>query len=702
MRTPLARIFYPAVLFLPLLACGPAGVPDPAAPALRTAAATIDPTLPDTNPLPDETTSSPDTPTTADSPYLYSIHFYGTLGGVGAESIMNGKRGYSIERTDVQNRTDWSGIRRQVQDAVNGGFTPIVRLDWAGGQTVPANGDYTGRANYAAKCREAVLNLRDLCHIWIIGNEMNLLSEGGIPASWYLTVYSSGDGNNAYTQIHSVQSNAQVLMGAVGPVNPDSNPGGPYAQAWQNYHYYLVQNAGAVDGFALHSYGSRNGGQPGLADYDPDPRDDTSYPNTDQNLENDNSAWGGSGQYRWFMGEIDRRFPTLPVYITETNSFLDAWPDTSYRPGWINALYEDVWTWNTTHRHKINGVAWYVYSWGANSDGLHFGLMREGFPNGQPARLQQARQDYINTTASTNFRSDNANNPDAYVYQLNTAASNLTSGDPNQIVLGPYVGRIDYWTGGYTDWGAGGPAGQADNWVLLQSRVFYVATAGTYQFRTTSDDGSWMVVDGQLVVSNPGLHGAVTAYGSKYLTVGIHWAWVKFFEAGGGAVTSYEYLPPGSTWQPIPERRGLYGGCLVYQLDTGASNLSSADMNAIVAGNYVNSMPWNGSSRNWGGGGPLGQVDNYIMMQPGVFWAATDGTYQFRTFSDDGSWLWVDGQIVVYNQGLHPGQERTGSVYLRRGWHTSFYKMFEATGGAYSSYHYKPPGASTWAPIPVH
>src|SRR6267378_2418188 len=111
---------------------------------------------------------------------LFGFHFY----AAGAEDLMNGKQGYDVETTWVQNKTDWSDIRGKVQSAKNAGFTPIVRLNWAGGHTVPALNDWTGRFDYAMKCKEAVQNLGDLCNIWIIGNEMNLSGEGGIPADW--------------------------------------------------------------------------------------------------------------------------------------------------------------------------------------------------------------------------------------------------------------------------------------------------------------------------------------------------------------------------------------------------------------------------------------------------------------------------------------------------------------------------------------
>src|SRR5207248_1351848 len=147
------------------------------------------------------------------------------------------------------------------------------------------------------------------------------------------------------------------------------------------------------------------------------------------------------------------------LFITETNT---GYPANDYRAGWMQAAFEDIWTWNTTHYQKIRGLCWFVYSSGSPWE--NFGLKLECRPIPNPPNLIQANADFSSATAATSFTWTSSNNPDAYVYQLNAGSSNLTSGDPNQIILGNYVGRLDTWTGAYTDWGTGGPLGQTDDW----------------------------------------------------------------------------------------------------------------------------------------------------------------------------------------------------------------------------------------------
>ncbi len=59
-----------------------------------------------------------------------------------------------------------------------------------------------------------------------------------------------------------------------------------------------------------------------------------------------------------------------------------------------------------------------------------------------------------------------------------------------------------------------------------------------------------------------------------------------------------------------------------------------------------------------------------------------DDMYTFRLTSDDGSRLWVDGDLLIDNDGLHGSVELAGSDALAKGWHTIRVEWFNATGGA--------------------
>ena len=58
------------------------------------------------------------------------------------------------------------------------------------------------------------------------------------------------------------------------------------------------------------------------------------------------------------------------------------------------------------------------------------------------------------------------------------------------------------------------------------------------------------------------------------------------------------------------------------------------------------------------------------------------GTWKFFTESDDGSRLWIDGELVVDNDGVHGNREVAGEVELKAGEQPIEVAMFERGGGA--------------------
>ncbi|MHC4503049.1 MAG: PA14 domain-containing protein [Planctomycetota bacterium] len=64
-------------------------------------------------------------------------------------------------------------------------------------------------------------------------------------------------------------------------------------------------------------------------------------------------------------------------------------------------------------------------------------------------------------------------------------------------------------------------------------------------------------------------------------------------------------------------------------------------------------------------------------------WLKVDraGECAFATASDDGSWLWVDGKLVVANGGNHGIVMKAGKVRLTRGVHPIRVRYFQGTGG---------------------
>lgn len=53
------------------------------------------------------------------------------------------------------------------------------------------------------------------------------------------------------------------------------------------------------------------------------------------------------------------------------------------------------------------------------------------------------------------------------------------------------------------------------------------------------------------------------------------------------------------------------------------------------------------------------------------------GVYRFYTFSDDGSMLYIDGKVVVNNDGGHSGRRAEGKIALDKGLHLMQLSYFE-------------------------
>ena len=79
-----------------------------------------------------------------------------------------------------------------------------------------------------------------------------------------------------------------------------------------------------------------------------------------------------------------------------------------------------------------------------------------------------------------------------------------------------------------------------------------IVTTGEYRFYLSSDDGSKLYIDGELVVDNDGGHGTIERMGSISLEEGMHPITVDYHNQAGGAWLDAFYKGPGTPKQIIP------------------------------------------------------------------------------------------------------------------------------------------------------
>ncbi|MBK7950738.1 MAG: NPCBM/NEW2 domain-containing protein [Deltaproteobacteria bacterium] len=96
------------------------------------------------------------------------------------------------------------------------------------------------------------------------------------------------------------------------------------------------------------------------------------------------------------------------------------------------------------------------------------------------------------------------------------------------------------------------PGAVGGEYGLVITNTINVPTAGTYTFYTRSDAGSRLLIDGQVVVDNDGLHPPTTVEGSRVLDVGDHSIRIEYFATPSGATLEVGYRTGIPVFEPIP------------------------------------------------------------------------------------------------------------------------------------------------------
>ncbi len=75
-------------------------------------------------------------------------------------------------------------------------------------------------------------------------------------------------------------------------------------------------------------------------------------------------------------------------------------------------------------------------------------------------------------------------------------------------------------------------------------------------------------------------------------------------------------------------------------------------------------------------------TERYAVRLSGQLLVPSTGEHTLYTSSDDGSLLFIDGELVVDNDGLHANSRADGEIELDAGWHELTLTFFENSGGA--------------------
>jgi len=312
---------------------------------------------------------------TTDSSYLYGIHWYGNT-----DSISPG------DRTDVEDMTGDKGVWvleiTHVDSAVapawdqppykathsqkvtqSKGHSMIFRVQPYWGRNVPHSSDPYTLTNYSDDCKSAANTLKDYCHIWQIGNEVNLLGENkywdgsGYNNQWEPTPTQYADTYVACRdKIHEITPNTTpatqlVLMQ---PVSPGNVIAGVRFMDGNEFLWRMIEGVAdknKIDGFALHGYAEPGGTNYGLEGF-----------------------WDSIREQLMIIDQLG--LGDRPVYITEFNKHMPDLANAEIGAHFLHRAYSYMNSWNTgsggewlgLSNHNIVGATWFVYPSGFGWD----------------------------------------------------------------------------------------------------------------------------------------------------------------------------------------------------------------------------------------------------------------------------------------------------------------------------------------------
>lgn len=133
------------------------------------------------------------------------------------------------------------------------------------------------------------------------------------------------------------------------------------------------------------------------------------------------------------------------------------------------------------------------------------------------------------------------------------------------------------------------------------------------------------------------------------------------------ALTLYAQDPPirFGTTVVIPD--GLRGQ--IYHLKHETNELPNLRKLKSVGTIYTTSINVPPQPFNQGFPGVTNRFEWFAIDYTGRFWVQHAGIHRFNLTSDDGSKLWIDGRLVIDNDGIHAPREIYGDIDLDAGTH---------------------------------
>lgn len=250
----------------------------------------------------------------------------------------------------------------------------------------------------------------------------------------------------------------------------------------------------------------------------------------------------------------------------------------------------------------------------------------------------------------------------------------------NQDFTGKSLARTDATVA--FDFGTGAPVSGfgVDSFSVRWTGQVLAPYTGDYTFKTTSDDGVRLWVNGVQIINDWTSHPAKDVFGKIRLEAGKKYDLkMEYFDSSGGASAKLAWSTPNLPWQTVPKAQ-VFSATPVQAPDSTTvivPNPTGTVYNGLL-GTYFNSTTFSGSSAtridadiafDWGTSSPHEVVgsDGWTARWQGQIQAPKTDTYTFYAMSDEGVRVWVNGQQIINDWTAHARHEVAGKIYLEAG-----------------------------------
>mgnify|MGYP003322188538 FL=1 len=133
--------------------------------------------------------------------------------------------------------------------------------------------------------------------------------------------------------------------------------------------------------------------------------------------------------------------------------------------------------------------------------------------------------------------------PSSFVGEYYSSGGGGGSPSFGDLILTRFDDVIDF------NWGNGSPDPSIPNndYQVRWTGTIFADSEGEFDFRTHTDDGLRLYIDGELVIDHWFDMGPTSKYGTRVLTQGLHECVMEYYENGGGAVAQLYWTPPGGS-----------------------------------------------------------------------------------------------------------------------------------------------------------